>query len=365
VKVILVLPSQESVYSNLYEVLADLTAGLSLLSIESKIVEVTFGDSAAYPFGNVDHITKSQLSQFFDSVAGSNKVLVTVDDHKMVKWLYKNKKVENMVIWAHYFYGSRYIFQLYRNSNEVFPIKYTSRLRSLFAAMVPNTIAIRASSFYWKTLHRYPVFSQSLWTGLLLERVFSISVSGKVLIPVDQRLYNFPEPEKREGVLVFLGSAGETDLASLNYALNTLDSSLLARLDYFGNEEAERIFENIYGIKMNFIGKVTRKDLLRSYSEHMITISPIFNGNFEMVPIQSLLCGTPVISFSQPFLEVIGENNMTANIRNLGEIKYKVKQWMDLDQQARISMKHTIFEKMESRKVAKDLLQYLQTLGFS
>ena len=84
-----------------------------------------------------------------------------------------------------------------------------------------------------------------------------------------------------------------------------------------------------------------------------------------MVPIQSLLCGTPVISFAQPFLEVTGENNMIANIQNSGEIKYKTEQWKNFDQQEKKLVRRLIFKKMGSRKVAQDLLRHLQNLGFS
>lgn len=363
-KLILVLPSQANQYSNLYEVFADLNSGLTSIGIESKIVEVKMSGDAVYPFGSVERIKMTELFNFFSSQSDRNTVFVTVDDHNLVKWLSKNKKIQNLVIWAHYFYGARYIFQSYRNSNPVFSLTFMEKLRNLLASMIPNFIARRVSGFYWKALCRYPVFSQSIWTGLLLERVFSIPVLGTILIPVEQSLYNFQQTKKRYGILVFLGNSGETDLASLFEVLHNLEPDLITRLDYFGNEKAGKIFCNVYGIKMNFIGKVSRKNLLRAYSEHMITITPIFDGNFEMVPIQSLLCGTPVISFAQPFLEIIGQNDMIANIRNIGEIKYKVKLWRNLDQQVRKLIRTTIFEKMDNKKVAKDLIFRLESIGF-
>ena len=363
-RIILILPGQKNAYSNLFEVYADLNNALQSLGIESRIVEIRFKESAGFPFGDVDSVDEEKLSDFLYSAAGRNTVFVTVDDHSIVRWLHKNRKIENLVIWAHYFYGARYIFRLYRDSSAEFTTTFRTRLLNLFAASIPNSATIRLSGFYWKTLIRYPIFSQSIWTGLLLERVYSIPVTGMVLIPVDQGLYNFPEEEKREGTLIFLGERRETDLRSLQSVLKTVDAQVLSRLDYFGNEETGKIFEEAYGIKINFIGKIGRRDLLRNYSEHFMTIAPIFDGNFEMVPIQSLMCGTPVISFAQPFLEVTGENDMTANIRNLGEVRRKVQQWKGLSAEARKSMKASILEKMDSKKVAKDLLSYLETLGF-
>lgn len=363
-KLILILPSQDSIFSNLYEVYIDLNNALTSLGIENKIIEVKLGRGTEFPFGMVDNITMSELSKFIESTSDRNTVFVTVDDHSIVNWLYQNEKIENLVLWAHYFYGSKFIFQLYRNYRAIYPPINTNRLLKFFAGFIPNSMAIQLSHFYRKTLLTYPVFSQSIWTGLLLERVLSVPVLGTVHIPVDQELYNFEEPEKREGILVFLGNAEETDLKSLNSVLKTLEPDLLSRLDYFGNEKAGKKFEDTYEIKMNFIGKVERRDLLRCYSGHLITISPIFNGTFEMVPIQSLLCGTPVISFAQPFLEVTGESNMIANIHNLGEIKHKMTLWKNLNPEARRLMKTIILEKMDSKKVAQDLLKHLENLGF-
>ncbi|PSN81861.1 hypothetical protein B9Q01_09745 [Candidatus Marsarchaeota G1 archaeon OSP_D] len=53
----------------------------------------------------------------------------------------------------------------------------------------------------------------------------------------------------------------------------------------------------------------------------MVTITPIYNGNFEMVPIESLLSGTPVITYIQPFIEVTGQSLLIANINNKKELK--------------------------------------------
>jgi hypothetical protein len=40
-----------------------------------------------------------------------------------------------------------------------------------------------------------------------------------------------------------------------------------------------------------------------------------------MVPIESLLSGTPVITYIQPFIEVTGQSLLIANINNKKELK--------------------------------------------
>jgi len=364
VKITLILPGQKSVYSILYEGYADLNSALISLGIESRIIIVKCGEYAKFPFGDVDVTDFSDLNDLFDASMDKDTVFLTVDDHHMIRWLGKRKRVTNLVIWAHYLYGQRYVLPLYRDMETGLPVDSANRIINLFSSWIPNTLAIQSSGFYWRTLKMYPVFAQSLWTALMLERIFSVPVLGTLLIPVDRNFYEFPTQNKREGVLVFLGDASDTDLNTLNKTLTLLDSDDISRIDYFGERKSGEIFEKKFGRKMNFIGKVERRELLKEYSEHELTISPIFNGNFEMVPIQSLLCGTPVISFNQPFMEVTGESDMIANIHNAGEIKNKVRMWKSLTTDSRQTIRNIIFEKMESKKVGESLLKQLRNLGF-
>jgi len=364
VKIILMLPGQKSVYSIFYESYADLNNALLSLGVESKIILVKEDEYAKFPFGNVDLTDFSGLNDLFEAGQDRDTVFLTVDDHPMLRWLSKRQKVSNLVIWAHYLYGQRFIFPLYRNAPTGLPVNSTERMINRFSSWIPNALAIRLFGFYWRTLKMYPVFAQSLWTGLMLERLFSVPVLGTLLTPVEHSLYEFPKQSKREGVLVFLGNASDTDINALNRTLMILGSDEISNIDYFGDRESGEIFEKKFGMEMNFIGKVERRELLKEYSEHELTISAVFNGNFEMVPVQSLLCGTPVISFNQPFMEVTGESDMIANIHNAGEIRTKVQIWKSLTMDSRQRMKNIIFEKMESKKVAENLLHKIRNLGF-
>lgn len=361
-KIILILPNQDSIHSIFYEIYADLNFGIRSLGIESEIVEVDLGRKARYPFSKIDIISISHLSDFFKSNINYDTFFITVDDYTILKWLNKNNRIKNLLIWAIYFYGAKFIFKTYRHSNNFYSIPFAKNLKNLISGMIPSALALKVSGFYWKTLKKYPIFCQSVWVELLLKRVYGIPVLGTILIPINRDFYNFPIPYKREGILIFLGNAGETDLSSLYNVLRYADCNLFGKMDYFGNENAGKIFEQHYRIKLNFIGKVSRENLLRAYSQHYFTIAPIFDGNFEMVPIQSLLCGTPVISFPQPFLEVTGENSLIANIENIGEVKSKIKQWSVVNGDERRSIQTKILQKMESNIVAATLLNYIKNL---
>lgn len=355
-KVILILPSQKSVYSNLYEVYYDLYNALIEVGVQCDIVEVMFEGNVKFPFHLVREIDARELSGLLNSEAGSDTFFITVDDYRILKWIRKQDIFKNLIIWAHYFYGARYIFKSYRLGRSPLTNTLDDKLKNKLAAYVPSAFAIRQSVFYWKTLKIYPVFSQSIWTGLLLERVFNVPVLGNILIPVDPDLFGFDLTDERKGILVFLGSALDTDLRVLWTVLKSIRTDYWGGIDYFGNENSGRRFERAYGVKMNFVGSLSREELIKQYSSHFFTIAPIFNGNFEMVPIQSLLSGTPVITFLQPFMEVTGNHLMIANINNIGELRDKVPRWKHLDLKTREGIRSIILGKMNAKNVADDLL---------
>ncbi|GGM76653.1 hypothetical protein GCM10007108_13430 [Thermogymnomonas acidicola] len=169
---------------------------------------------------------------------------------------------------------------------------------------------------------------------------------------------------EREGILVFLGDATETDLMALKNTLHVLSDGHFRRIDYFGNRELGKRFEEAYNIEMNFIGKVDREELIRQYASHALTIAPIFNCNFEILKwylfrvcfLERLSSASP-----QPFMEVTGKCEMVANINNPGEMRRKSRIWHEIDNRQRKKIKETILEKMDSERVARDLMTFLVT----
>lgn len=81
-----------------------------------------------------------------------------------------------------------------------------------------------------------------------------------------------------------------------------------------------------------------------------------------MVPIESLLCGTPVVSFIQPFMEVTGQSPMISNILSCAEIKAKVKMWEQLELSTIEQERKKILAVMDKRKVAEQLRDYIHML---
>jgi hypothetical protein len=359
-KIILLLPLQNTKYSILYNIYRDIYEAILEMGIPIKIVEIKLTGTIRYPYGDTEFIDKTEIVnlEMLDDT-----YIVTVDDHGLIRYLSGVRPIKNLLIWATYFYGAKFLFQSYRNrdySNEhsLKPLSFVK-----IYGIIPQSVGLRISKFYSKTLKLYPVVSQSVWAGLLLERVYSIRTLGILRIPVDPEIYEVSLNAVREGILVFLGNNEETDLLSLFNVINIIKiSQKNIKLDYFGDSQSGKTFQERYGIRMNYLGKIERKELSIQYSTHVATIAPIYNGNFEMVPIESLLCGTPVISFLQPFLEVLGESFLVANINNLNEIERKTKSWFLLDVKQREVEKNKILDQMNNKIIARQLIEYLHDL---
>lgn len=358
-KVILLLPRQESRYSIFFETFSNLRSALSSLTIDCRIVEVGIAEGAAFPYESVERIAEEDLGAFLRANFSEDTYFVAVDGHALMRRLYRLGSVRNLLIWVHYLYGMKFIFDAYRRTDRMLPGQSMEVFAERYAGLVPNSAAIQLSRFYWRTLQRHPVVAQSLWTELLLERYFSVPTLGTLLIPVDPQAYDVDLTLPRAGVMVFLGDRRDTNLTVLHSTLSALGKKLTNPIDYFGEEESGSIFTGKFGIEMNYLGKIQRRDLCQRLSQHVMTIAPVYNGNFEMVPVESLLCGTPVISFPQPFMEVTGESGMVACIWNRRDVIERATEWPDLQLQVRTEMRETILEKMSSLAVARKLVRYL------
>ncbi|MGC9124392.1 MAG: hypothetical protein ACP5IB_10065 [Thermoplasmata archaeon] len=352
----LLLPQQRSRYSDLYNVYNDLFLGLKKIGIESEILLINFDkEYSDFPYFNIKKINLYNLKEIIYS---KNEFFVTVDDFRLMYYFFKNDiKSNNLLIWAHYFYGHKFIFERYKKllkNNFGIPFKYK------LLDFIPLNFLMRNARFYYTPLKNNKTVAQSLWTDLLLERVYNIFTQGLLYIPVEYDYYNTGKVEKINRALIYLGGREDADLYALKKIVNILkeiDKDI--EFDYFGDEYIGEYFNKKFNENILYVGKLERKDLSIEYARHLLTISPIYVGTFEMVPIQSLLCGTPVITYIQPFMEVTGQSNLIANIYNSYELKRKFKIWQsNLDDELN-SVKKKILSFMDNRIVSMELMNYL------
>jgi hypothetical protein len=308
-------------------------------------------------------INGTELKQYIESKYDNETVFLTIDDYYTLSMLYGIEQRKHLLIWAHYFVGHRFIFHRYNEIDPLFNISQFNIIFRKIAEMVPIQLLRILMRKYIKTLSSNYVVSQSVFTDLLLERVYAIRTMGILSIPVASDAFPMNISSRSERILIFLGNFDETDLGSLFDAIKVIKKEMNPDgFDFFGTEQTGNIFQKHYNIKMNYIGKLSAEELAHNYQTHCLTICPIYNGTFEMVPIESLLSGTPVISFIQPFIEVTGQSLMVANILNSEEIRSKILNWKNLDAATREKERSKILDIMESQKVSEQLASYAKDI---
>jgi hypothetical protein len=338
----------------------DLFTGLKKLDINFEVFEINIkGNDAKNPYFNSPSLMLNELMQFIIKNKDGDSLFITIDDFSVMKALYRLPRTINVLIWVNYFKGHAFLFKKYRDIEKEHEISAIEWLKWKLAAYIPQSLALLISRKYRGVLSNSFVLAQSIWSALLTERVYSIYVKGVLYLPIDSNMYIERESKKRSGILVFMGNHIETKLKSLFETIKTLERvEQKFSIDYFGSQTTGQKFMKKYGIDMNYIGSVNREELLLEYASHIIFISPIYNGNFEMAPIESLLSGTPVISYLQPFAEISGFTDMIANINNLTEIEIKARIWIRSDGVDMTPVKEQIAKNMDKDVVAKKLLEY-------
>lgn len=359
VRINLLLPGQSSRYSVLYSDYSDLAIGLRKLGVKSRVLLIKFNERTAefpYRVPEFEEIYVNRVQEFLNN----DEFYVMPDDFPLLMHFNKHHLFpRNSLIWAHYFYGHKFIFKKYR---DVPFENFNVNRRFKLLEYVPFKLMYINSGFYRGALAGYPVVAQSLWTLLLLERVYNLRVIGLLRTPVEESIYPLQE-EKEDRALIYLGGFEDTDLNALRTTLKFLskaDSGL--KFDAFGDERVASLIGKEF--RVNYLGKLERDELSREYGRHLLTISPIYNGNFEMVPVQSLLCGTPVITFPQPFMEVTGDSPMIANIEYVPELKDRIRLWRGEMGEIRKIVRNRILEEMDNAVVARKLVyDYLLRLS--
>jgi hypothetical protein len=353
-RVLLLIPRQSSRFSVTYNIMNDLYMGLREVGADPELYLLDDRGGEGIPSVPVRTVG---LEETVELLSSDEAPLVTVDDYLIMRAIY-DRRINNpsLTIWAIYFYGHAFFLPRYRNlwrANFGVPL----RIRAL--RLLPEPLWRRLSRFYWIPLARHRTVALSLWTALLLGRTYDVPVSGVLYPPIEPSYYIGGEVRERRA-LVYLGGRMDTDLAALDRVLRILGSEISGiGFDCFGDEEVGRIYNRKFGVELSCLGKLDRADLGREYARHLMTVAPVYNGNFEMVPIESLLAGTPVITYLQPFIEVVGDTPLVANLEDEVAVRLRVRSWirgrgLDVELDA---VRERILGMMDPRRAATKLLR--------
>jgi len=356
-RVTLLLPKQRSRYSDLYNVYNDLCLGLSRIGVQPEIILLDDREGEDFPYFPVRRVG---VREALDMMRSPDSPLVTVDDYSLMGYLHRARITVPITVWAQYFYGHKFFLARYR---DLWRRNFGAPLRARAIGHVPQSVWSRIARFYWEPLKRSRVLAQSLWTALLLERVYDVPVLDVLYLPIEPSYYPRDRGERR-GALVFLGGEGDIDLFALLRAMRALRSvDPGIEVDYFGDEGVGEEFNRRFGEDLRYLGKLERADLGLEYSRHSVTIAPVYNGTFEMVPIQSLLAGAPVITYMQPFMEVVGRTPLVANVEDASAVEMAARRWLSGDpamEREVDNVRGRILGEMDPAVVASRLLDYLR-----
>lgn len=293
----------------------------------------------------------------------SERVL-TIDSYPIMEALSKIDKSprDKIIIWVHYFKGHSRLFSQYRQERKV--LTGHARFSDSAISMLPPKLYDLGVKNYLKTLKKGTVIAQSIWTCLLVNRVYNVKCQGIVPVPIDEEEYSsIRNCQKDPQYLIFLGNYGDTKLTEtveLVKWVKTEFSSL--RAHSFGSSELSGRLSELSGVEIQYHGKVPKKELIELYAKSLFTVSPIYNGNFEMVPIESILSGTPVVTYYQPFMEITGNFHGVANLNNISEAKRLIEETLHSERMDDMGiMQQRISSEMNYLKVAGKLADLLES----
>ena len=355
-RMIVVFPSRNFTFSGIYNVTEDLHNGLIKEKIDHELILVIINKEFAEP--NFE-CRKVILSNFKNIFTRSVYFLIP-DDYELIDYLYDNAIYDyNIMIWSHYFKGHRMIFSEY---NDKVKHKSLSELNVKFAHdFLPYFIWRRFVYKYVNYLKKNVLIAQSIWSCLLLNRVYSLNCQRIVSLPVDLKYFRDNNADENKA-LIFIGGKLDTDLNKLNHVLSIINEiSEDIKYNVIGDQQIFDQFNKKSLANLTFRSNVSRADLQDLISKAKFTINPIFLGTFEMFPIESLMCGTPVITFIQPFLEVIGETTLVSYIDSDSDIISKFIKWKnDNLEEEKKRIKGIIKVKMNANTIAKNIYSIME-----
>ena len=351
-----VFPSRNFKFSGIYNVIEDLHDGLVKGNIDHELVLVVLNENYAEPDFQCRKVTLFN----FKTIFSHSEYFIIPDDYELIDYLYDNSIYNyGIVIWSHYFKGHRMIFSEYNDK-----VMHKNLLE--FSVNIAHNIL---PYLFWKFfVHKYVnylkrnvLIAQSIWSCLLLNREYSLNCQSVVSLPLNPKYFRNNKAVVNQA-LIFLGGKLDTDLTKLNHVL-TIVNKLFEEIRYYviGDKPTYDLFIHENNINASFCANVSRSDLQDLIAKMKFTINPIFLGTFEMFPIESLMCGTPVITFIQPFLEIIGESPLVSYIHSDYDIINKLISWINDDlEEEKKRIKEILELNMGYDKIAKKLYQLME-----
>lgn len=176
-----------------------------------------------------------------------------------------------------------------------------NRKRSYKDRILSNKTVIRIITFRYR---RY-VMAAKMYVAIsdfekdVLEKYYSLSPDMIVYEPVDERFFSYTESE-RASLMVF-GNPRKEVIKCIIYAIGQrcikeiiLVNSNLDLSNYFA-----------YGVRISEIHNYNFLEIKEMYRRTLLSVTDESRGSFELIPIESIMSGVPIISPVVPSLQIL------------------------------------------------------------
>lgn len=200
--------------------------------------------------------------------------------------------------------------------SDIFDLEYltlSEKILFSLAKLIPFKLLKKT---YTKMLSKNDVvIANSNTTANLLHVLYGIEPNGIVYPPVDKKTFQPRDLEKKNYVLLYLGShAGDTDLKFIISVYKTLAKKGVEILS-LGNDALNNILIS-KGLRLKKLSGISDQELAEVYSRCRLVICPQKWETFGYVEAEATSCGTPVLTFNcMGMREIVndGKNGFLAN----------------------------------------------------
>lgn len=289
----------EGVYPEISKIIKK--ANLVYIKKDNKKIKEGIGFALRYQLSN--RISK-KLANILDRNEYDMTVNISNECHS-IPFFTKNKKMVNGVV----------VMELHENGFLSMQKKSSFKRMIQFFAPVfyPFIKFIEYSRFSSHDI----IFSNSKWTKILFQYFYEIPVASSLIYINENRFV--PKPENKNGKFILIPSASIEKDGMANELLIKLKKENIP-VKVFGSYKIEG-FDNL--------GYLGEDDLIKMYSDARATL---FLFNYEalgLIPFESLLCGTPVITYKKQGVEVeLDDNPFVYMYDSVDEIVSKCREIM-------------------------------------
>lgn len=176
-----------------------------------------------------------------------------------------------------------------------------NRKRSYKDRVLSNKAAIRIITFRY----RRAVSAAKMYVAIsdfekdVLEKYYSLSPDVIVYEPVDERFFSYTESERtslmvfgnprKEVIKCIFDTVGQIYIKEIILVNSALDFS-----DYFS-----------YSVRITEIHNYNFSEIMEIYRRAVLSVTDESRGSFELIPIESIMSGVPIISPVVPSLQIL------------------------------------------------------------